>query len=123
MRQLLVAMMRGFVGRCPLCGKGPLFASFYRVHERCSACGVRYEPTSGQNTGAMAINLVMTIVLGFIGGILLVLYMPEQLFVGMAAMIAILALFHIVFYRFARGLWLGMLVATGDLAHDRDELG
>lgn len=123
MRQFLLALFRGFIGRCPLCGRGRLFRSYYKVRERCETCNVQFEPTSGQSTGGMAINLVMTILIGFVGGIFLVLYAPERLALGMLALLVVMAIFHLLFYRFARGLWLGIMVATGDLAHDRDEFG
>jgi uncharacterized protein (DUF983 family) len=32
-------MKRGFLGRCPHCGEGKLFASFLRVAEKCDHCG------------------------------------------------------------------------------------
>ena len=124
MKRFLLSLCRGLIGRCPLCGRGRLFHSYYKVRERCDHCGVHFEPTSGQSTGAMAINLVLTILLGFIGGIVLVLRYPDRLVVALAALLVVMALFHIVFYRFARGLWLGLMVMTGDLSHDRkDELG
>jgi uncharacterized protein (DUF983 family) len=33
------AIWRGFLGRCPCCGKGRLFARFLKVAERCPNCG------------------------------------------------------------------------------------
>ncbi len=35
---LPVAMARGFLGRCPACGQGRLFAGFLRVAPACSHC-------------------------------------------------------------------------------------
>ncbi len=35
---LTTALRRGVVGRCPACGKGPLFAGWLRVASVCSAC-------------------------------------------------------------------------------------
>ncbi len=35
---LAVALGRGLVGRCPVCGKGRLFAGFLRVATECSNC-------------------------------------------------------------------------------------
>jgi len=31
--------LAGLAGRCPNCGKGPLFAGFLRVSPRCRVCG------------------------------------------------------------------------------------
>jgi uncharacterized protein (DUF983 family) len=33
------AMWRGFLGKCPNCGKGPLFARFLKVADHCEQCG------------------------------------------------------------------------------------
>jgi uncharacterized protein (DUF983 family) len=33
------AMRRGFVGRCPACGRGRLFGRFLKVEATCAACG------------------------------------------------------------------------------------
>ncbi len=112
------ALLRGFFGRCPVCGRGRMFRSFYGLRERCEYCGTEYERTGNQSTGGMAINLVVTILLGFIGGIILVLRWPDAVLPGLALLIVVLTLFHIVFYRCAKGLWLGITSLTGDMEHD-----
>lgn len=38
-RPLMNAMLRGFLGRCPHCGEGKLFASFVKTVDRCGHCG------------------------------------------------------------------------------------
>jgi len=35
----LIAVLRGFRGRCPACGKGPLFAGYLQQAPVCTACG------------------------------------------------------------------------------------
>src|SRR5688572_27511730 len=32
-------LARGFLGRCPCCGKGAMFGAFLKVSDRCDACG------------------------------------------------------------------------------------
>jgi uncharacterized protein (DUF983 family) len=34
-----LALKRGFLGRCPNCGEGPLFRAFVKVADHCEACG------------------------------------------------------------------------------------
>jgi uncharacterized protein (DUF983 family) len=36
--KLGIAMRRGLMNRCPVCGKGRLFAGFLRVADRCDHC-------------------------------------------------------------------------------------
>lgn len=38
-RDLLQAMWRGFMLRCPNCGKGKLFSSYLKTVEACDTCG------------------------------------------------------------------------------------
>jgi uncharacterized protein (DUF983 family) len=38
-RPLWEAMKRGFLGKCPHCGEGRLFASFVKTVDRCEVCG------------------------------------------------------------------------------------
>jgi uncharacterized protein (DUF983 family) len=38
-RPLMQAMLRGFLGKCPHCGEGKLFASFVKTVDRCGHCG------------------------------------------------------------------------------------
>ncbi len=41
---LMLAMWRGFCGKCPNCGKGRLFGRFLKVVSNCSECGEDYTP-------------------------------------------------------------------------------
>ena len=38
-RPVWPAMRKGFVGRCPKCGEGKLFAGYLTVVDRCENCG------------------------------------------------------------------------------------
>ena len=38
-RDVGIAMLRGFLNRCPKCGRGRLFGAFLKVEDHCSACG------------------------------------------------------------------------------------
>lgn len=60
----------GLSGRCPRCGKGPLFAGFLRLRDRCSVCGLDYSFADSADGPAVFIMLIV----GFIvtGGALIV---------------------------------------------------
>src|SRR5215211_5305906 len=38
----LVAATRGFLGRCPACGRGRLFGRFLKVADGCTVCGTEF---------------------------------------------------------------------------------
>lgn len=39
---LQVALTRGFIGRCPNCGRGHLFRGYLKQVETCAKCGERF---------------------------------------------------------------------------------
>jgi len=51
------AIGRGLRKRCPSCGRGKVFSSFFRLNPRCSVCGFRFEREPGYWTGAIAVNI------------------------------------------------------------------
>ena len=42
-----LALKRGVARRCPHCGRGPLFKSWFTLHEQCDVCGLRFEQRPG----------------------------------------------------------------------------
>lgn len=46
--------------RCPRCGAGPVFGTWFRMVERCPGCGLRFERESDFWLGAYVINLALT---------------------------------------------------------------
>ena len=98
--------------RCPNCGNGRVMASWFRIRERCPACGLRYERDEENEywLGAYTLNFIVTEVL-FAAGLLVVLVLTWPgppwtaiLWGGAAQMI----LTPIVFYPFSKTLWLAI---------------
>lgn len=54
------AVVRGARRRCPRCGGGGLFESWFRVRPRCPRCRLRLEREEGGFLGAMTVNYVAT---------------------------------------------------------------
>ncbi len=110
MKPFLVQAGRAFRRRCPRCGAGGMFTSWFRTAPHCSACGMTFERDEGDWTGAVAINLVVTeAVFGIvlIGGALLT--WPDvpwvTLMMGGAALNAAVP---VLFYPYAKGLWIAL---------------
>ena len=47
-------------GECPQCGQGALFASFARLCERCSNCGLVYRREPGGELGSMYLSATVS---------------------------------------------------------------
>lgn len=98
--------------RCPNCGQGRVMASWFGIHERCPACGLRYERDEENEywLGAYTLNFIATEVV-FAGGLLVVLVLTWPtppwsaiVWVGAAQMV----LTPIAFYPFSKALWLAI---------------
>lgn len=58
-------VLRGVVGRCPLCGGRGLFTGWFTLAERCPSCGHRFDrkPEEGFFLGAYTLNLGLVLIL------------------------------------------------------------
>ena len=61
---LSVILRRGLRRRCPRCGEGPLFRRGISAHDRCSACGLVYQPDRGDTWLFMIITDRIPILFG-----------------------------------------------------------
>jgi uncharacterized protein (DUF983 family) len=80
-------LRRGVLRRCPWCGDWHgFFRQWLRKKERCESCGIRWDRgTDGQELGAVVINLILTVVIVFVGmGVALFATYPEVHVFGMA---------------------------------------
>ncbi|HEV2490385.1 MAG TPA: DUF983 domain-containing protein [Candidatus Acidoferrales bacterium] len=57
--------------RCPKCGEGRVFSSFFRMRDECPVCGLSFCPESGYYVGAMYFDYILS------AGIFLVAYVPS----------------------------------------------
>jgi uncharacterized protein (DUF983 family) len=58
-------ILAGLAGRCPNCGKGPLFKGFIRVADRCSACGFDLKAADSGDGPAVFIILIVGCIVVF----------------------------------------------------------
>ncbi len=68
-RNVAVAVGRGLLGRCPICGKGAMFRAYLSVNPRCPACGEDLSAQRADDAPAFVTLLVVCFVGG--GGVLL----------------------------------------------------
>jgi uncharacterized protein (DUF983 family) len=69
-RSAVQAMSRGFMCRCPHCGKGPLFKGFLTVVDRCRDCGEEFHHHRADDLPAyLVIVIVGHIVVGAFMGV------------------------------------------------------
>ena len=57
---------RGLLRRCPLCGGGDVFETFFQPRERCPRCNFPLQREEGHWLGAVGINTIVTLGLLFV---------------------------------------------------------
>ena len=93
--------------RCPLCGKGKLFRGWFKMHETCSSCGIRYEPEPGFFLGSIYVNYGLTALVPSIAYPILLLNRVVPDSVLQISCLAFVVIFPILFFPYSRSLWLG----------------
>jgi len=111
--------VRGALRRCPRCGNGKLFLSWFRMKEACNRCGLLLEREEGGYLGAIAINYGVTGIV-FIALLVSVAWatLPAiPVWPLMGASVAVAVLVPLAFYPFSKTIWLAIdLVLRGGRA-------
>jgi|SRR5208337_1083045 len=68
-RPLGEAIWRGLVGRCPACGRGPLFRAYLKLDRACMVCGEDLSHARADDAPAYLTMLIVCHVVG--GGVLM----------------------------------------------------
>lgn len=115
-------MSRAIRLRCPRCGVGKLFRGWFRMHPRCTACGLRFERAPGYFLGSAYINYGATALLVTIA------YLTLRFGVGLersqilAPLLGFCVVFPLFFFRYARSWWLAMDSYIDPTGFESDEL-
>ena len=94
--------------RCPRCGGGRLFSSFFKMYPVCPNCGLKYERAPGYFLGSAYINYGLTTVLITVAYVTLRFGLNIDRNTAVIPLAAFCVLFPLFFFRFARSFWLAM---------------
>jgi len=81
----LTALLRGFVKRCPNCGRGRIYTGWAKEVKTCPVCGLVYEPTEGDTWAFTIIGDRIPVAAGII-----VVYFELGSRLGSGALIAVM---------------------------------
>ncbi len=103
----LRAFARGAARRCPRCGSGDLFESWFRIRSRCPRCGLLLEREEGGFLGAMTVNYIVTAVVFLVVMVVwLVRDLPDvQVLRLTVAAIGVTLVFPLLFWSFSKTIW------------------
>lgn len=112
MIQIGEILLDGLLLRCPRCEYGRMFRNGFKMYHACPVCGLEFERASGEITGGMGINTVLTCIIEVSLAIAFV-FAPLPILWEIIALVGIGIAFPVAFYRSARGLWASLLYLTG----------
>lgn len=105
-----MVLWRGLKLRCPVCGRGKLFRSYFVMNERCEQCGVGFHREHGQWVGSLDINTLAVALILMIGvGFGPLWSVRTSLLVWCSAAVVI----PLLTFRFSKGLWTAIVHLTG----------
>ena len=101
-------MGRGMNLRCPRCGAAPLFSGPFSMYSHCLFCELQFEREHGYFVGAIYINYAVTTILAIVGYFALDRIVGISLTEQLILWCAFAVLFPLIFFRYARSLWLSV---------------
>lgn len=102
-------LKRGLAKRCPRCGGGGIYETWFRMRERCPSCGYLFEREPGFFIGAYFINFAIAEGFLFVVAMAFVWWKSANAEAGVlwpavvGVLIGIVA--PIVFYPYSRTIW------------------
>jgi len=94
-------------GRCPRCRAGRVFAGRLTMHERCPACGLRFEREPGYFLGAMYVSYALSVPILTVLVLLTWWIMPHWSWLPVLAVATVLYLPAVPWvFRTSRILWI-----------------
>lgn len=117
-RSLRTQLKRGLLKRCPRCGEGRVFASYFHMRQRCPVCNYGFEREEGYWTGAMIVNIAACEVWFFVlfVGVLLAT-MPGVNWIAILLVALVTnGLLPVFFYPHSKTIWMAFDIYLHPLA-------
>lgn len=105
-------------GTCPKCQNDKMYVdrnpynllSVFKMHEKCSHCGLKYKIEPSFFYGAMYVSYGVGIAFGVAAFVISYLFLGTNLKVSFIAIIATLVIFMPIIMRISRNIWINMFV-------------
>jgi uncharacterized protein (DUF983 family) len=100
-------IVRGLTRRCPLCGSGDVFRSFFHVRDRCPRCSFPFHREEGHWIGAIGMNTIVSfgLLLVTIGVLFALTWEDRNAPLLFSAAFAVAGITPVVFFGPSQTLW------------------
>ena len=113
-------LIRGALTRkCPVCGRGAIFETHFRMNRSCPSCGVIFWKDPGESLGAMYVDYAVATVAFLIAWFILdfTTHLSDPVQVAIVSAIAVASI--LIFYPISRSVWTVLVYLSGGIEKPR----
>src|SRR5437879_1273397 len=112
-------ILRALARRCPVCGRGKVFASHFKMNAECPSCHVVFWKDPGESLGAMYLDYAVATV-AFLGGWILLSLFARLTDTELIATLGVAAVASVlIFFPFTRSAWTVLVYVSGGIERPR----
>ncbi len=108
-------MRRALTRKCPVCGRGNIFETHFRMNRSCPSCHVIFWKDPGESLGAMYVDYAVATVAFLIAWLILdfTTHLSDPVQVAIVGSIAVAGM--LVFYPTSRSVWTVLVYLSGGI--------
>jgi len=110
-----ILIRRALMRRCPVCGRGAIFASHFKMNRECPNCHVTFWKDPGESLGAMYVDYAIATIAFLIAWLTLdfTTNLSDPIQVAIVAPIAVAAI--LICYPLSRSIWTVLVYVSGGI--------
>jgi len=112
-------MRRALMQKCPVCGRGNVFASHFHMNRECPSCHVTFWKDPGESLGAMYVDYAVATIAFLVAWFILdyTTNLSDAMQVAIVAPIAVANI--LAFYPISRSIWTVLVYVSGGIEKPR----
>jgi uncharacterized protein (DUF983 family) len=110
-----ILIRRALARRCPLCGRGALFRTHFRMNRECANCHAIFWKDPGESLGAMYVDYAVAAGAFLAAWLVLALVTNWSDLAQLVVLSVIAAVSVVVFYPFSRSVWTVLIYLSGGI--------
>jgi uncharacterized protein (DUF983 family) len=111
----MILIRRALARRCPLCGRGAIFRSHFRMNRECPNCHSIFWKDPGESLGAMYVDYAVATVAFLVSWLALSVTISLSDLTQIVVVSAIAGASVIVFYPLSRSIWTVLVYLSGGM--------
>ncbi len=106
---------RALTRKCPVCGRGDIFETHFRMNRSCPACHVIFWKDPGESLGAMYVDYAVATIAFLIAWLILdfTTHLSDPVQVAIVGAIAVASI--LIFYPISRSVWTVLVYLSGGI--------